>query len=210
MEVRRTRCRGRGHPPHPPFLQAMRALGQLVDGHAGGQQALARATISVVGRPLPVVQALLRTALRAPAAAERAAGASVLRGLSFRNEGVQMELLATVTPVPSGEAGGERARGGALENDRTEPLCGALPSPPLNLAPHRVPAVHLWPGAGPRPAQRGRDARRAVGLGRGPPAARQPDRQSALAAPPRRGALGHVGAVALHSADAGGAVGRLL
>lgn len=112
-------------PPHHP--QAMRVLGQLVDGHAGGQQALARATISVVGRPLPVVQALLRTALRAPAAAERAAGDAVLRCLCFRNEGVQMELLATVTPVPPGE----RACGGAWAMTAIR-RCAS--HPPQNLA----------------------------------------------------------------------------
>jgi hypothetical protein len=81
----------------------MHTLAKLVDGHAAAQTALARANITVVGRPLPVVQALLRTALRAPTPAERAAGDAVLRALCFRNGGVQMELLATVTPVPPGE-----------------------------------------------------------------------------------------------------------
>jgi hypothetical protein len=52
----------------------MHTLAGLVDTHAAAQTALARTNISVVGRPLPVVQALLRTALRAPTPAERAGG----------------------------------------------------------------------------------------------------------------------------------------
>lgn len=81
----------------------MNALGMLVLGNARAQVALARTNITVVGKPLPVVQALLRTALRAPSVAERAAGDGVLRRLCCRNEEVQLELLGTISPVDPGE-----------------------------------------------------------------------------------------------------------
>lgn len=81
----------------------MTALGMLVLGNAGAQVALARTNITVVGKPLPVVQALLRTALRAPSVAERAAGDGVLRRLCCRNEEVKLELLSTISPVEPGK-----------------------------------------------------------------------------------------------------------
>ena len=83
-------------------FQAMHILGELVDGAPGAQTALAAATINVVGRPLPVVQALLRTALRAPQAAEREAGDGVLASLCSGNAQVQEKLALTVTPVAPG------------------------------------------------------------------------------------------------------------
>ena len=98
----------------------MHTLAKLIDGHAAAQTALARANITVVGRPLPVVQALLRTALRAPTPHERAAGDAVLRSLCFRNGSVQMELLATVTPVPPGENGGGGWGVGGVGRPRAE------------------------------------------------------------------------------------------
>jgi hypothetical protein len=91
----------------------MHTLAGLVDTHAAAQTALARTNISVVGRPLPVVQALLRTALRAPTPAGRAGGDAVLRSLCLRNGAVQMELLATVTPVPPGKRREKGGREGA-------------------------------------------------------------------------------------------------
>lgn len=86
-----------------PRKQAMTALGVLVQGNAGAQTSLARTNITVVGKPLPVVQALLRTALRAPSPAERAAGDGVLRRLCVGNEQVQLELLGTISPVEPGK-----------------------------------------------------------------------------------------------------------
>lgn len=88
----------------------MHTLAALVAHHAAAQCALARANITVVGRPLPVVQGLLRTALRAPTPAERAAGDAVLAALCVGNGAVQMELLATVTPVAPGELMQEKRR----------------------------------------------------------------------------------------------------
>lgn len=102
----------------------MNALGMLVLGNAGTQVALARTNITVVGKPLPVVQALLRTALRAPSVAERAAGDSVLRRLCCRNEDVQLELLGTISPVEPGkrrvmeEEKREEERARKLERER--------------------------------------------------------------------------------------------
>ena len=90
----------------------MTALGMLVVGNAGAQVALARTNITVVGKLLPVVQALLRTALRAPSVAERAAGDGVLRRLCCRNEEVQLELLGTITPVEPGEERRRDEKGG--------------------------------------------------------------------------------------------------
>lgn len=92
-----------GMPEEGVRVRAMTALAALVRACPPGQAALGGATISVVGRTLPVVQALLRTALRAPAPAERVAGDSVLAGLCEANSGGQVGLAGTITPVERGE-----------------------------------------------------------------------------------------------------------
>ena len=103
-----------GMPEEGVRVRAMAALAALVRACPAGQAALGGATISVVGRTLPVVQALLRTALRAPTPAERVAGDSVLAGLCEANPGGQAALAATITPVERGEwlERGEQWRGG--------------------------------------------------------------------------------------------------
>jgi hypothetical protein len=92
-----------GMPDEGVRLRAMATLAALTAGCPAAQAALGGASISVVGRALPLVQALLRTALRAPSPAERVAGDAVLAGLCQDNADGQAALAATISPVEKGE-----------------------------------------------------------------------------------------------------------
>jgi len=158
-----------GMPDEGVRVAAMAALAGLIAGCPPGQAALGGSTISVVGRTLPVVQALLRTALRAPTPAERVAGDGVLAALCEANCGGQAELAATITPVARGEGGAGEVSGasgvgaGGVFSRRREPtfllpLCGAprarlrrplrrtRPRPAKHgLRPHRTGYAHVRP-----------------------------------------------------------------